>query len=194
MKMDRQNRENRRRKELQNQDDSSEFMDPYTYFESNYVSVCSNQEDRHIKHGEAMAARNDPMPVVFDMDYDVAIGNQYKAVKLIDRANKLNRIFPEPCSIHVTNAFKSSILAERLKAGLYDDDFLNFHEKGFEDLFPHQYLVYLCPDAPPLLTHIPGDIYVISGFCETSQLSLEKVKRLNIRCGSIPFIRFGIKK
>ena len=173
-----------------------EEITPETLKVYEYTFPNHYQQVRQVRHRDAMSARGYTVPVVIDMDYSMNFREQRRAVEQLGYAVNENRCFPEPCSLHITSYRKNEILASHVDLGKYEKIFPNYEEEGFENLFPREKLVYLSPDAPQLRTHNPGDIYVIGGLVDLAKgelASLKKANNLNIRCGSIPFARHGLR-
>lgn len=106
----------------------------------------------------------------------------------------LNRMHREPFLLYFCGIKETSMLWHNLQKSIPTLESkplpVRIHSEDVCDVFPHEKLVFLTPDAPnSLKEYNPDDHYIISGLVERGDqipLSLAKAKKLNIRAARLP--------
>lgn len=106
----------------------------------------------------------------------------------------LNRRHPAPFALHYCGLAEQNVLWKNLQRGIptltHKPLPLQIHHEDVCDVFPHEKLVFLTPDAPNVLhEYNPDDHYIISALVERGDqvpLSMAKAKKLNIRTARLP--------
>ena len=155
---------------------------------------------KSVLHHKLMNARLYGQPIVFDNSYENLMNHLSKKdlVRQLTMGLSLNREHADPFYIHICNfnlEDESSKLLLQSIPTLLDTDYpLDTHSVCYQDVFPHDKLVYLTPHCDEEMMEFDHDaIYIVGSLVDrvnTEPVSLAKAKRQQLRMQKFPLDRY----
>ena len=169
----------------------------------NQLKCLSTLQTKQIKH---KFLEKSVQNLVIDLSFEDLMTTEecHRLAKELYAIHCLNSSFDcieNKFNVNVCNKLsKNSITIEYLKRYLPQnqmiDDF-QVHNESYLELFQHQRLVYLSPDAKDLIDFNSDDIYIIGGIVkknlfkrDSNLITYNKAKRDGIRIGRFPIDHF----
>ena len=173
------------------------------YTQRPFLHLSESTLKSYVVQEAIYAAENGPF-LVLDMSYENKGGRAFHSLwsQVIEglgynmqHKNPFHVIFSSLTEASVRQQFRSKGM-QSLEDLLVDKrrfDF-SFSEKTAEEMFPHEQLVYLSPDAPKELHSFdPSKVYIIGGMVDLSgrpRESLAEARRRGIEVARFPFEKY----